>query len=368
MYSREVIRVLCVFSTLDRGGAESMCMNLYRHIDREKVQFDFIKHTQEKCAFDDEIESLGGRIYIAPRFKGYNLLQYQTWWKNHLEHHPEHQIIHGHFFTVSKYYFAVCKKMGRITIGHSHTDTYSFKDLGKRIMICGVEKYCDYRFACSKKAGQLLYPHRDFKVLKNAIDTELYRFNPAIRNEVREEFHLGESLVLGTVGTIKEVKNPFGIVDIFCKVSQLRPDSKLLWVGRDEGMQKSVEEKLKDLGLFDNVVFTGSRADVSRLLQGMDAFLLPSFSEGLPVTLIEAQAAGLVCFISDTVSTEADITGRCHFLPIESPDLWAMQILSVDLSHADMYEQIKQAGYDIDKTSKWLEDFYLEVSNNNQSR
>ena len=200
------IRVLCVFSTLDRGGAESMCMNLYRHIDREKVQFDFVKHTTAKCAFDEEIISLGGKIYVAPRFRGYNLIQYQSWWRNHLAQHPEHRIIHGHYFTASKYYFAVCKKMNRITIGHSHTDTYANKDIGKRIMIHGVENYCDYRLACSEKAGKLLYPHKDFIVLKNAIDTDLYRFDPAIRSEVRNEFHLGDSLVLGTVGTIKEVK------------------------------------------------------------------------------------------------------------------------------------------------------------------
>lgn len=341
-----------------------MCMNLYRHIDRDKVQFDFVKHTKEKCAFDDEIESLGGKIYIAPRFKGYNMIQYRSWWRKHLAQHPEHRIIHGHYFTASKYYFAVCKKMKRITIGHSHTDTYSSKNIAKRIMIHNLENYCDYRLACSEKAGKLLYPHKDFTVLKNAIDTELYCFDPAIRSEVRNEFHLGDSLVLGTVGTIKEVKNPIGIVDIFSKVCQRRPDSKLLWVGRDEGMQKDVEKRLTELGLLDNVIFTGSRADVYRLLQGMDAFILPSFSEGLPVTLIEAQTSGLICFVSDTVSKEADITGLCHFLPLEDLDLWAKEITSLYLTHADMREQINQAGYDINSTSKWLEEFYLAISMN----
>ena len=359
------IRVLCVFSTLDRGGAESMCMNLYRHIDREKVQFDFVKHTNAKCAFDEEIISLGGKIYIAPRFKGYNLIPYQSWWRNHLAQHPEHRIIHGHYFTASKYYFAVCKKMNRITIGHSHTDTYSDKDIAKRIMIRNVENYCDYRLACSEKAGKLLYPHKDFMVLKNAIDTDLYRFDPAIRSEVREEYNLRDSFTLGTVGTIKEVKNPLGIVEIFSEVSKMKPDTKLLWVGRDEGMQGTAEARLKELGLADHVIFTGTRSDVYRLMQAMDIFILPSFSEGIPVVMIEAQAAGLPCFASEAVSKDTDITGLCRYLPLEEWAVWSKEITAYCEERKDTSQAIKAAGFDIHDTASWIQEFYLNIMKSN---
>jgi len=279
------IRVLCVFSSLDRGGAETMCMNIYRNIDRSLVQFDFVKHTLDKCAFDDEIRSLGGKIYIAPRFKGYNLIQYQDWWKKHLLDHPEHKIVHGHYFTASKYYFSICRKMGRITIGHSHTDHYT--RILKKVMMRGAENYCDYRFACSEKAGKLLYPHKDFMVINNAIDVKKHTFNPKVREEIRKEFNLSESvIVIGTVGTIKEVKNPIGIVEIMHAIYRKNRNVKLLWVGRDGGMQNLVKSKLAEYGLTDIVLFTGSRSDVHRLLQGMDYFILPSFSEGLPLSVM----------------------------------------------------------------------------------
>ena len=355
------IRVLCVFSTLDRGGAESMCMNLYRHIDRNRIQFDFVKHTPEKCAFDDEIDSLGGRIYIAPRFRGYNLIQYQSWWKKHLEQHPEHQIIHGHYFTVSKFYFPVCKKMDRITIGHSHTDSYSWKRIDKRMMIYGVEDYCDYRLACSEKAGKLLYPNKDFIILKNAIEIKKYAYNPEIAKEVREEFGLGDDLILGAVGTIKEVKNPLGMVDILNAVVQQKPNTKLLWVGNDGGMKQQVIEKIENNNLSDRVVFSGVRSDVHRLLQAMDVFLMPSFSEGIPVSMIEAQAAGLPCFVSDEVSREADITNNCCYLPLGDYKKWAHAIMKANLSHLDNYQRIVSAGYDISTTANWMTDFYKKI-------
>lgn len=355
------IRVLCVMSTLDRGGAESMCMNLYRKIDRRQVQFDFVKHTSAKCAFDEEILSLGGKIYVAPRFRGINIVQYQSWWHNHLKKHPEHIIIHGHYFTASKYYFSVCKKMDRITIGHSHTDSYSRKSIGKRIMIHGVEDCCDYRLACSEKAGNLLYPNKDFIILKNAIEIEKYVFNPVIAKEVREEFGLGDDLILGAVGTIKEVKNPLGMVDILNAVVQQKPNTKLLWVGNDGGMKQQVIEKIENNNLSDRVVFSGVRSDVHRLLQAMDAFLMPSFSEGIPVSMIEAQAAGLPCFVSDAVSREADITNNCCYLPLDDYKKWAQAIMRANLSHLDNYQQIVSAGYEISTTANWMTDFYTSI-------
>lgn len=356
----EPIRVLCVFSTLDRGGAESMCMNLYRHIEREKVQFDFVKHTQVVGAFEKEIISLGGRIYDAPQFKAYNILQYRKWWGNFLLHHPEYKIIHGHYFTASKYYFAVCRKMGRITVGHCHTDSYT--NPMKKAMIFGTENYCDYRFACSQKAGKLLYPHKTFEVINNAIDCDLYAFNQDLRNEVRAELHIDSNrLVIGTVGTIKEVKNPLGLIEIFRELNRLNPESILLWVGRDGGMQAQAEEKIEEYGLKEKVIFTGSRSDVYRLLQAMDAFILPSFAEGLPVSVIEAQAAGLPCYISQQVTRDVDITGLCTFIPIEVPQKWALALRNCAYVREDTRQMITSAGYDIGATSQKMQDFYLNI-------
>ena len=212
------IRVLCVFSTLDRGGAESMCMNLYRHIDRSKVQFDFVKHTLKKCAFDDEIQELGGRIYTAPRLNGYNILLYKSWWNNHFANHPEHQIVHGHFFSISAVYFAFAKQANRITIGHIHASQSDSKL--KTILEKRISKYTDYPIACSEEAGRWIYGDRSFSVLHNALDVMMFKYNSATRKIVRNNLGLSDNLTLGTTANFSNVKNPMGLIDIFLAVKK----------------------------------------------------------------------------------------------------------------------------------------------------
>lgn len=355
----EPLRILCVFSTLDRGGAENMCMNLYRVIDRSKVQFDFVKHIRRKCAFDDEIESLGGRIFIAPRFKGWNIFDYQQWWKNHLSNHPEHKIIHGHYFTISKYYFSICKKYGRITIGHSHSD--STDQMIKRLMIKNIENYADFCLACSKNAGRYLFPHKGFIILKNAIDVDSFGFNKEVSESVKKEFGLEGKYVLGIVSQIREDKNPMAIAEIMQRVCKYVDNAVFLWVGVDAGAKQELVNRINELGLREHFVFTGVRADVNRLLQGMDAFVFPSFWEGLPLSLIEAQASGLPCFISDTLSKEINITGLCTYLPLEKWDLWCNSIINCDYQRQVTRQHIIDAGYDIHTTAAWMQEFYLNL-------
>ena len=353
------IRILCVMSTLDRGGAESMCMNLYRHIDRTKVQFDFVKHTSQKGAFEEEIISLGGQVYEAPRLKTFNYLEYRRWWINHLESHPEHYIIHGHFFSISAVYFQIVKSKDRVTVGHIHAsaaDNQIKEFLEKRI-----SRYTDYPFACSQEAGKWIYGDRPFKVLKNALDIETFRYSSTKRREIRERLGLGRSLTLGTVANLSSVKNPMGLIDIFLAVKRIEHNVKLLWIG--EGIQRqAIEERIMQEGLQSSVFLLGNRNDVAEQLQAMDVFLLPSFSEGLPVSLIEAQASGLQCYVSDKVTREADITGNCSFLPIDMPETWAHEIVNNQYVRIDTSAKIRNAGYDIEVTANWLQDFYLKVS------
>ncbi len=358
------IRVLCVFACLDRGGAETMCMDLYRKIDRSKVQFDFVKHTPRKGAFEDEILSLGGKIYEAPRYTGYNYHFYCNWWKKHLQAHPEHQIIHGHYFSLSAIYFKICKKYGRITVAHSNSMPGSGMISKLRRFLYAVKKVeqrSDYCLACSQKAGKWLFKTKPYTVLNNAIETNKFVYAPETRLKVRAEFNITDDcLVLGAVGRIVPVKNPNAIIEIFHEVHKRNPNTKMLWVGENKWGLQQYSKKISDLGLTNLIIFTGVRPDVNRLLQAMDVFIMPSLYEGLPVAGVEAQAAGLPCFFSDTIPQETAITDLCHFLPLHQPELWAQEILSAKIERRDMSEQIKRAGYDIHTTAEWLEEFYLQ--------
>lgn len=367
MENKKPIRVLCVFARLDRGGAESMCMNLYRNIDRTKIQFDFIKHTEDECQFDEEIRTLGGKIFIAPKYKIYNYFQYKAWWVKHLNEHPEHQIVHGHYYTISAIFLKIAKQCGRYTIGHSHSTKFMVRhwyDNVKYLLIRNVEKYCDLRLACSEEAGKFLYPSESYIVLNNAIDASLYRFNEEERKLVRTELNVNDNLVIGTVGRIFPVKNPFGIIEIFKTIHIHFPKAKLLWIGDGE-LRKAAENKIQEEGLTESVIMTGVRKDVYRLMQAMDVFVLPSLYEGLPVVSVEAQAAGLYNLLSDMVSKDTDVTGLCKFISLQDACKWADAVGEIVKNERnDTYQRIVDAGYDINTTVKWLEKIYLEIYNN----
>ncbi len=367
------IRVLCVMSTLGRGGAETMVMNLFRNIDRDSVVFDFVKHSHGKDAYEDEITALGGKIYEAPRYKVYNHLSYKKWWKRFFSEHPEYKIIHGHYFNFSSVYFKIAKKFNRITVGHSHSTEIPKEAVTNKIInkvtcyyISKIEKHSDYCLACSSKAGSWMFPNKKYDLLKNAIAVDKFRYERDVATQVREEFKLEDSFVVGTVSRFNIEKNPWGLLDIFYRIHAKSPESKMLWVG--EGPYKEeIISKAKEYGIYDSILFLGERSDVNRLLQCMDVFLLPSFYEGLPVVLVEAQAAGVCCCCSDAVTAEADVTSLCHFLPLEDYDKWVDVItaLKPGYEHQDTYEQIKSAGYEITSTAEWLKDFYLKIISEN---
>ena len=359
------MRVLCVFSTLDRGGAESMCMELYRHIDRSKIQFDFVKHTTKIGAFEKEIISLGGRIYEAPRLKFGQILKYIKWWITHLDTHSEHQIIHGHFFTISAVYFLVAKRLGRTTVGHIHISKPN--SIGKAVLGKLISSVTDYPLACSKIAGEWVYGSRPFTVLNNAIDATRFKADARIALEVRKEFDLTDSFVLGNVSRFNKQKNPFGILEIFRLVHQRRPESKLIWVG-DGPLRRDVFTKAEELGICSDILFLGVRDDVERVMQAMDVFIFPSFYEGLGIAAVEAQAAGIRTFCSEAVPQEAAVTSLCQFLPLGNLQLWENEICAVPAGyeHPVMIEQIIKAGYDIYDTTKWIQEFYLSIGENHK--
>lgn len=364
-YEKMPKRILCVFGLLGRGGSETMCMELYRHINRSIIQFDFVTHSGPGGAYEEEIKALGGRIYYCPAYKGYNDLSYRKWWHNHLTNHPEHKIIHGHYFTISSVYFEVAHRYGCITIGHCHNPEPSNLPALRKVIynhFCRkVEKQSDVCLACSNNAGRYLFPHKHFTVLNNAIDSKRFIFNEETRERVRKELGIEGKYVIGNVGSLMAPKNHIFMLDIIEMMSRKDRDTVLLLVG-DGPLRANIENSVRIRGLGDSVMFLGTRSDVADLLNAMDVFLFPSLYEGLGIAAIEAQASGLPVVCSDKIPQEANVTDLIEHLSLnESKEVWVDALNRHRSTHqrCNMRQQIVDAGFDIETTARWLEKFYL---------
>lgn len=364
-------RILQVLGRLDRGGAETMIMNLYRNIDRDKIQFDFVICTKDECSFTNEIKSLGGRIFSVPRFNFKNSMEFIKAWHDFFKSHKEYKIIHGHLRSTASIYLSIAKKYGLVTIVHSHSTSSGngFSAFVKNMLQYPIRYIADYLFACSDAAGIWLFGEKACKkanyfILNNAIDAKKFTYDEQKRCEIRKKLNIEDKFVIGHIGAFRSQKNHEFIIDIFNEVYKKSDKAVLLLIGDGE-LKSGIEKKVCDLNLTHCVIFTGVSAEVSSLLQAMDVFLFPSLYEGLPVVLIEAQATGLVCFVSDTISKESSVTDLIGYYSLNSAaKTWADRI--IEYSHGylrrDTYNDIKNADYDIETTAKWVEEFYLKLA------
>lgn len=369
----EVVRVLHVIGIMNRGGAESMLMSLYRNIDRSKIQFDFIEHSLEPAVFDEEIEALGGRIYRCPQYTGINHCAYKKWWRDFfIEHQTEYQIIHGHIGSTAAIYLKIAKENGLYTIAHSHSagTDHSAKDLLFKILSFRTRKIADYFFACSKAAGIDRFGSEvtqgiNYKVLNNAIDTKKFRYDVKKRNNVRNDLGLTNQILIGHIGRFTSEKNHIFILKVFKELYKLNDNCRLILIG-DGPLRHQIEKQASDLGISNAVIFTGVRSDVEEFIQAMDLFLFPSIYEGLGIAFVEAQTSGLPCVISEKVPTEGILTENLVTIKNleDTPLSWAEHILGrIGEERKDRSAEITLNGYDIAETAKWLGDFYINKYN-----
>ena len=362
----EPIRVLHVIGVMNRGGAETMIMNLYRSVDRAKVQFDFVENTDEKGQFEEEIIKFGGKVFHCSKFNGKNIVEYKKWWDSFFDTHKnEYGFVHGHIGSSAAIYLKSAKDHGIKTIAHSH-NTYTGKGLKELIyksVSYPVRNIADCFFACSMKAGTDRYGEKaKIIVINNAIDTSVFVFEKDIQNLKRKQLNISEeSFVYGHIGRFYDQKNHDFLIDIFKVILYRDPNSYLLLAG-DGPLRKDIENRVRELGLTDHVLFLGIRSDIPELMQSMDLMIFPSLFEGLPVTLVEAQASGLRCLISDVISDEAVITDDLitKMSLTQSADAWAEK--AIELSSYNRYahtEEVKKAGFDIKENAEWLQNFYL---------
>ncbi|MCI8871322.1 MAG: glycosyltransferase family 1 protein [Lachnospiraceae bacterium] len=367
------LRVLQVVGSMNRGGAETLLMNLYRKMDREKVQFDFVVHDRKKGDYDDEIKALGGKIYYMPHYNVINHLFYVKEWHQFFLTHPQYPIIHGHMRSTAAIYLKMAKKYNRTAIAHSHGTSSRgnvIEKFVKALMQYPIRYTADYFFACSKEAGIWLFgskicqSHR-FKILNNAIDSSQFIFSEDLKMKKSIELEIEQRFVIGHVGNFDTVKNHAFLLEIFNCVCKKEPTCRLLLVGAgNSSLQKAIKEKVEQKGLSNKVQFLGKRTDVHELLNIIDVFVFPSLHEGLPVVIIEAQANGLMCLLSDTISKEVAITENVEFISLKRPaEFWAERILFYknNYERKNMQEAIKHAGYDINRSVQWLTKYYLTI-------
>lgn len=357
-----MIRVLQCVNNMHRAGLETMLMNYYRAIDRTKIQFDFLMHRPERSDYDDEIESLGGRIFRAPRLYPQNYPAYFSYMKQFFQEHPEYKIIHSHIDAMSCLPLLAAKKAGvPIRIAHSHNTAIDkdYKYLLKQFFRFRIPGSANHFLACGKEAGAFLFRGRSFDVIPNAIHADRFLFDESARCSQREALGLQSQFVVGHIGRFSEQKNHVFLTEIFAAILQKEPDAILLLIGTGEKEQQ-IREKVNSLGISRNVRFLGNRSDVAQLYQAMDVFLLPSRFEGIPLVGVEAQFAGLPCFFSSKVPDEVAFAPNARFLDLKLPaEAWADKILQC--RNADnRAAEIEDARYDISYAKSILEAYYLK--------
>lgn len=366
-----MIRVLHSVSNMDRGGIETMLMNYYRNIDRTKIQFDFICNKTKPGDYDDEIKSMGGRIFLGPGLKPNNYPEYIKFIDRILKENPDIKILHAHNEGMAFYPLSSAKKAGlKIRIAHAHNTRiirdykWPLKIVCKAMLPYVANQY----WSCGTDAGIYYFGKKRWseqgKLLHNAIPLDNFKFNNSIRDKLRAEYGLEDKFVIGHVGRFNLQKNHIRLIDIFREVVAKNPNARLMLIGEGE-LESETRNKVLDYGLEDKVLFLGLRNDVADLYQAMDIFVMPSLFEGLPVVGIEAQASGLRCVYSDEVTKEVLILENSECVSLKRTNSeWADIILNhnTNISKREMaFEVVCDAGYDICIEAKKLEETYLEL-------
>lgn len=371
---RKKIKVLFFVDRLRHGGIQQLILEILKHMDKEKVQIDLLVFDDgETYPLEEEVKKLGINLYkldgwIKSPFS--YIRQKRVMDKFYKEHH-DYKVVHLHSSSKNFLVLREAKKYGiPVRIAHSHNIGFQTKNrvkilIGNILKNALIKNSTDY-FACSKLAGKWLFGEEitktnKFKVIHNAVEYDKFKFNKEARAKIRKEINIDDDCILfGNVGRFTNQKNHTFLIDIFNEIHNLNKNTKLILIGIGE-KEEEIKRKVKDLGIEDNVIFAGFKKNVNEYMSVMDVFLMPSLYEGLPVVGVEAQAAGLPCFMSkDVITDEVKITSGVHFISLEkSTKEWAEEILNSDLERKNTEKELKKAGYFIEDMAKSLAKYYI---------
>lgn len=366
----EMIRVASIIGKMDSGGKKNLVMEYYRHIDREKIQFDFICDSDSQAIPVEEIESLGGRVYLIP--------PYQHIFSNMREmericRENRYPIMHAWNSTMNLFPMYVAKRASipvRISESLSMAHEGDWKTILKKILRPMSRCFATHYMACGEDCGRWQFGDRLFDagkvdVFKTAINTEFNAFNSELREKTRKEFCWEDNIVIGHIGRFTAQKNSVRMIEIFAAIYRREPKAVLCLIGDGE-LKDEIMAKISELGIEKQVEYLGRREDIQQFYNAMDCFLLPSLYEGLPVVGLEAESCGLPMFFSTEVTREANACELGHFIPLSATDdEWAEQILRavrenipVRRSHA---KEVAEAGFDSASEALRLQNYYLSA-------
>ena len=368
------IRVLHVLNSLNRGGAETMLMNYYRVIDKSKVQFDFVVHTNPPGIYATEIKNMGGRVFYVPKFHGWNILACIIAWQRIFKIAKEDRIVQGHMPSTAGLYLLLARIYGRYAIVHAHSNDAHNEDSGlKRLIRTGLYALtchvAQQFYGCSKLAGlarygQVIVSGQRFAVWHNAIDYSRFRFDKIWRGKIRKQLQIpAEAIVLGHVGRLTFAKNHCFLLQLFAAFYKQQADAHLILVGDGE-LRQQLEAQAATLGIKDAVHFIGDVDDPEHYLSAMDVFVFPSHYEGLPTVNIEAQVNGLPCIVSPAVPMEVNVSakGRMRWVAHNDSKAWLKSIKTA-LQEPRQAGVVTNTAYDIIYAADWALGEYERIMN-----
>lgn len=382
----EAVRVLHVLGNTNLGGAESRIMDLYRHTDRNRVQFDFLVHSGEEGFYEKEIRELGGRIFRVPRFRIYNYFSYRKALKEFFHEHHEFALVQGHMTSTAAIYLPIAKKAGvKKTAAHARSAGVDkgLKGTMTRFLRRNLADKADYLFTCSELAGISVYGEKAVRegktiFIPNAIDCAEFTFDPVKRKKMREELGLTDALIIGHVGRFHYAKNHEYLLRVFAKLCQMgtRACGSTAETGADQNhhlillgegpLMEDTRKLAEELGVADRVHFLGNHKNIADYYQAMDYFVYPSRYEGMPGTIVEAQASGLPCLMSDTICGEVIATELVETMSIEKePKVWAEELqrridalVSKQENREKYAAKMAAAGFDVQAQAERMMRFY----------
>lgn len=370
-------KILVYGLTDTRGGVESFLLNYYKNFNINNIQMDFISNTCN-TVYREEVKKLGGKIFNVCSKKK-NPLKFKKDMENIFKNHShEYDAVWVNLCSLANIdYLKYAKKYGinrRIVHSHNAANMFGkFKEILHYYNKKKLKKYATDFWACSYSAAKWFYcddilASKNFRIIKNAIDTEKFSFDKKIRDEYRKKLNIEDKYVLANIGRFHFQKNHDFLIDVFKEVKEKYDNSVLLLIGNGD-LEDNIREKVKNFGLEDYVKFLGVRDDISKIMQAIDMFLMPSKFEGLPVAAIEAQSSGVRCILSENITKEIKVTNLVEFLGTESEydtDLWKNKILEYKLGYdrKKMNKVMKESGFEIKEAAKKLEEILCENLSN----